>query len=78
MKTKEFVKKEFDAVKFMRDTRDKINLEIQNMNFEELKKYYENRRLKLAKYNAQLVVWVLQQVRLYVIFFGCSSLSAAV
>ena len=49
MKTKEFVKKEFDAVKFMRDTRDKINLEIQNMNFEELKKYYEKRRLKLAK-----------------------------
>jgi len=49
MKTKEIVKKEFDAVKFMRDTRDKINLEIQNMNFEELKKYYEKRRLKLAK-----------------------------
>jgi hypothetical protein len=49
MKTKETAKKEFDAVKFMRDTRDKISLEIQNMNFEELKKYYEQRRLKLAK-----------------------------
>ena len=49
MKTKEFVKKEFDSVKFIRDNRDKINLEIQNMNFEELKKYYEKRRLKLAK-----------------------------
>ena len=49
MKTKEIVKKDFDAVKFMRDTRDKISLEIQNMNFEELKKYYEQRRLKLAK-----------------------------
>ena len=38
MKTKEITKKEFDAVKFMRDTRDKISLEIQNMNFEQLKK----------------------------------------
>ena len=49
MKTKEISKKEFDAVKFMRETRDKISLEIQNMNFEELKKYYEERRLKLSK-----------------------------
>lgn len=49
MKTKEVAKKEFDAVKFMRETRDKISLDIQNMNFEELKKYYEQRRLKLAK-----------------------------
>lgn len=49
MKTKETIKKEFDAVKFMRETRDKISLEIQNMNFEELKKYYEQRRIKLAK-----------------------------
>jgi len=49
MKTKEIVKKEFDAVKFMRDTRDKISFEIQNMNFEELKKYFEQRRLKLTK-----------------------------
>ena len=49
MKTKEIEKKEFDAVKFMRETRDKISLDIQNMNFEELKKYYEKRRLKFAK-----------------------------
>ena len=49
MKTKEIAKKEFDAVKFMRDTRDKISLEIQNMNFEQLKKYYADRRLKFAK-----------------------------
>ena len=49
MKTKEIVKKDFDAVKFMRDTRDKISSEIQNMNFEELKKYYAERRLKLVK-----------------------------
>ena len=49
MKSKEITKKEFDAVKFMRETRDKISLETQNMNFEELKKYYQQRRLKLAK-----------------------------
>ncbi len=49
MKTKEIVTQDFDAVKFMRDTRDKISLEIQNMNFEELKKYYADRRLKLTK-----------------------------
>ena len=49
MKTKEIVKKEFDAVKFMRETRDKISLETQNMNFEELKKYFEQRRLKYTK-----------------------------
>ena len=49
MKTKEIVKKDFDAVKFMRETRDKISLEVQNMNFEELKKYYADRRLKFAK-----------------------------
>ena len=49
MKTKEILEKEFDAVKFMRETRDKISLEVQDMNFEELKKYYEQRRLKFAK-----------------------------
>jgi hypothetical protein len=49
MKTKATIKKDFEAVKFMRDTRDKISLETQNMNFEQLKKYFEERRLKLAK-----------------------------
>jgi hypothetical protein len=49
MKTKQITKKEFDAVKFMRETRDKISFEIQNMNFEQLKKYYADRRLKMAK-----------------------------
>ena len=49
MKTKEKTKKDFDAVKFMRDTRDKISSEVQNMNYEELKKYFEQRRLKLTK-----------------------------
>ena len=49
MTTKKIVKKEFDAVKFMRVTREKVSLEIQNMNFEGLKKYYAERRLKLVK-----------------------------
>ena len=46
MKTKE---KTFDAVKFLRETRDKISNETLDMNFEELKKYFELRRLKLSK-----------------------------
>lgn len=33
----------------MRTTRDKITAETQNMNFAELKKYFEQRRLKIAK-----------------------------
>ena len=35
--------KTFDAVKMMREIRDKISTETQNMTFEELKKYIENR-----------------------------------
>ena len=35
--------KSFDAVKMMRETRDKINAETQNMTFEELKKYIDAR-----------------------------------
>ena len=35
------IKKTFDAVKMMRDIRDKISLETQNMTFEELKHYIE-------------------------------------
>jgi hypothetical protein len=49
MKTKEKTIKGFKAVKFMREVRDQISNEIQDMNFEELKKYYEERRLKLTK-----------------------------
>ena len=41
MKTK--TEKKFDAVKMMREIRDKISLETQNMTFEELKKYIETR-----------------------------------
>ena len=60
MKTKEIVKKEFDAVKFMRDTRDKISLEIQNMNFEELnpnfavKKSLSSQHIVFQVFNNQL------------------------
>ena len=41
----ETIKKEktFDAVKMMRDIRDKISAETQNMTFEELKAYIKNR-----------------------------------
>lgn len=41
MKTK--IEKTFDAVKKMREIRDKISSETQNMTFEELKKYIESR-----------------------------------
>ena len=41
MKTKK--EKDFDAVKMMRDIRDKISKETMNMNFEELKKYMNER-----------------------------------
>lgn len=47
-KSKENIIENFNAVKFMRDVRDKISSDIQNMNFEELKKYFENRRLQLT------------------------------
>lgn len=33
--------KQFDAVKMMRDIRDKISIETQNMTFEELKAYIQ-------------------------------------
>ncbi len=36
----------FKAVKFMREVRDNISKDIQNMSFEELKKYFEELRLK--------------------------------
>jgi hypothetical protein len=41
MKTKN--EKSFDAVKMMRDIRDKISSDTQNMTFEELKNYIESR-----------------------------------
>jgi hypothetical protein len=41
MKTKK--EKSFDAVKMMREIRDKISKETQNMNYAELKKYIDSR-----------------------------------
>ena len=44
------VKKTFDAVENMREIRDKISLEIADMNFEQLKAYFKrNRELAGAK-----------------------------
>ena len=48
MKNNEKAIKGFKAVKFMRDVRDQISIEIKYMNFEQLKKYYEDRRVRLA------------------------------
>ena len=41
MKTKQITKKKFDAVKMMREIRDKIDKETQGMTFAQLKKYYK-------------------------------------
>jgi len=37
------IKKPFDAVKMMRDIRDKVSAETQNMTFEELKEYIKKK-----------------------------------
>ncbi|MBI9038505.1 MAG: hypothetical protein JEY97_10260 [Bacteroidales bacterium] len=44
--------KTFDAVKMMREIRDKISVETQNMTFEQLKEYINN---KLVKGNSKLI-----------------------
>jgi hypothetical protein len=44
MKTKK--EKSFDTVKMMREIRDKISSETQNMTFDELKKYIDSRLRK--------------------------------
>jgi hypothetical protein len=44
--------KSFDAVKMMREIRDKISAETQNMSFEELKAYIKQ---KLAENNSKLI-----------------------
>lgn len=44
--------KAFDAVKMMREARDKISLETQNMTFEQLKEYIKT---KLTDSDANLV-----------------------
>ncbi len=42
MKTNIKTEKKFDAVKMMRDIRDKIDKETKGMSFEQLKQYYKN------------------------------------
>jgi hypothetical protein len=49
MKNKDKIIKDFKAVKFMREVRDKISNEIKDMNFEQLQKYYNERKFKLAE-----------------------------
>lgn len=44
--------KTFDAVKMMRDIRDQISAETQNMNFDELKAYIKS---QLAKSKTKMV-----------------------
>jgi len=51
MKTNK-TEKQFDAVKMMREIRDKISSETQNMTFDELKAYI---RQRLADNNTKLV-----------------------
>ena len=49
MKNKENIIKDFKAVKFMREVRDRISNDIKDMTFEEIKKYFEDRRkIKLS------------------------------
>lgn len=49
MKNKDKIIKDFKAVEFMREVRDKISEDIKEMNFEQIKKYFEERKLNLAK-----------------------------
>lgn len=52
MKTKnkeEAIIKDFKAVKFMREVRDKISADIKDMNFDQIKLYFEQRKAKLAE-----------------------------
>ena len=44
MKINDIIIKDFKAVKFMREVRDSISNDIKDMTFEEIKKYFEERR----------------------------------
>lgn len=45
---KDTIIKDFKAVKFMREVGDKISNDIKDMDFEQIKSYFEERKLKLA------------------------------
>lgn len=49
MKTDAKTEKKFDAVKMMREIRDKIDKETKGMTFQELKKYYKESAEKNRK-----------------------------
>ena len=51
MKTKAKAEKKFDAVKMMRDIRNKIDKETKEMSYEELKAYLQKRKSRKAKEN---------------------------
>ena len=42
MKTKTITEKKFDAVKLMREIRNRIDRDTEGMTFDQLKKYYRN------------------------------------
>ncbi len=43
---KTMIKKDFDAVKFSRQIRDKISNDIADMDYKQIKEYFANRRKK--------------------------------
>ncbi|MBS4041500.1 MAG: hypothetical protein ACK4JX_01245 [Flavobacterium sp.] len=49
MKTNKPKKKEFDAVKMMREIREKINSETQGMTFEQLRSYIDTKLANKSK-----------------------------
>ena len=50
MKNNENIIKDFKAVKFMREVRDRISNDIKDMTFEEIKKYFEERRKRAGRH----------------------------
>lgn len=50
MKTKDTMNKKFDAVKMMRDIRNKMDKETEGMSFEQLKLYYKQSTEKNRKH----------------------------
>ena len=51
-KKQDAVPEGFRAVKYMREVRDRISIDIQDMSFEELIAYFKKRRLEAADKNA--------------------------
>ena len=46
MKTNDNIIKGFKSVDFMRQVRDQISKDVQNMNFNEIQNYFQERRLR--------------------------------